>query len=67
MPHFKQQPRDVVTYPLAAVPRRRPGEVIKAAMQAEAQQAWGQVLLPSGEQRKGLQQQEAALCVGLRL
>lgn len=36
-------------------------------MQAEAQQAWGQVPLPSGEQREGLQQQEAALCVGLRL
>jgi hypothetical protein len=49
VPHFKQQPRDVVTDPLAAVPRRRTGEVIKAAMQAEAQQAWGQVPLPSGE------------------
>jgi hypothetical protein len=47
VPRFKQQPKDVPD-PLAAVPRRRTGQAIKAAMDAEAQQAWGQMPLPTG-------------------
>lgn len=47
VPSFRKQQQDVPD-PLAAVPRRRPGQLIKAAMEAEAQQAWGQAPLPSG-------------------
>lgn len=51
MPHFRQQAqRDVsLQDPLAAVPRRRPGQAIQAAMQEEAQQAWRQTQLPTGD------------------
>ena len=47
VPHFKKQPQGVPD-PLAAVPKRRPVQQIKAAMEAEAQQAWGQAPLPTG-------------------
>jgi len=49
VPHFKQQAQELPD-PLAAVPRRRTGQAIREAMQAEVQQAWGQVPLPSGVQ-----------------
>lgn len=48
VPHFRQQQSQDVPDPLAAVPRRRTGQAIQAAMAADAQQAWGQVPLPSG-------------------
>lgn len=49
VPHFRRQTSDTPADPLAAVPKQRPGQAIKAAQEAEAQQAWGQAPVPAGD------------------
>jgi hypothetical protein len=48
VPHFRRRGAEAPADALAGVPHRKPGQLIKAAMESEAQQAWGQVPLPSG-------------------